>query len=66
METALAAAHAASSSFIVGVSRPARPAAATGLSSRPSDGGKGWWADMDASRGSWGKRQKLGWLLRHT
>ncbi|GGV99505.1 hypothetical protein GCM10010500_50260 [Streptomyces nigrescens] len=51
---------------MVGVSRASRPAAAKGVLSRPSGVGAGWWADMDASRGSWGKRQKLGSLLRLT
>ncbi|GAA2600203.1 hypothetical protein Stube_38090 [Streptomyces tubercidicus] len=51
---------------MVGVSCASRPAAASGTPSWPSRVGKGWWADMDASRGSWGKRQKLGWLLRLT
>ncbi|WP_158712055.1 MULTISPECIES: hypothetical protein [Streptomyces] len=48
VETALAAAHAASSSFMVGVGSVA-PLRTPGVT--------GWWADMDASRGSWaGKR----------
>ncbi len=43
-----------------------RPGRRDGVPPHPSGEEEGWWADMDASRGSWDERQKLGLLLRLT